>query len=253
MHMKLSPEQSNKVIFSQKQASVQLCAFELDHCMSLCGNHTINNMSCSRRGELERIKTFICMIMFALPEALYGHEWQFDFWGDAGGQIAAAENETLVDAPSTGVSQSFSFRYMVIYLNSFWQIMPHEFHLWVRTLDTAHNDDMTVYGVVAFESHSKGPWTGSMIRIQNRWSLESRDKWTHHETRNLLGAIRESTDFIDTSECIPLELCDLCSQTETRYGHAAERKRRFEMEMEVTSLVSSMWCKKNDFNEMTFF
>lgn len=23
------------------------------------------------------------------------------------------------------------------------------------------------------------------------------------------------------------------------------------MEMEVTSLVSSMWCKKNDFNEMT--
>lgn len=100
---------------------------------------------------------------------------------------------------------------------------------------------------------ARGPWTGSMIRIQNRWSLESRDKWTHHETRNLLGAIRESTDFIDTSECIPLELCDLCSQTETRYGHAAERKRRFEMEMEVTSLVSSMWCKKNDFNEMTFF
>lgn len=175
MHMKLSPEQSNKVIFSEKQASVQLCAFELDHCMSLCGNHTINNMSCSRRGELERIKTFICMIMFALPEALYGHEWQFDFWGDAGGQIAAAENETLVDAPSTGVSQSFSFRYMVIYLNSFWQIMPHEFHLWVRTLDTAHNDDMTVYGVVAFESHSKGSLDGfndknpeSMIARESR-------------------------------------------------------------------------------------
>lgn len=41
-------------------------AFKLLHCMSLCRNRTINNMSCCRREKTRgRIKTFICMIMLA--------------------------------------------------------------------------------------------------------------------------------------------------------------------------------------------
>lgn len=167
----------------------------------------------------ERIKTFICMIMFALPTVMNDN---LIFGQMLGGQIAAAENETLVAAPSDWSFFSVHGNLFKFFLANH---APWISSVSAHTIDTAHNDDMTVYGMVAFEPLSKGPWTGSMIRIQNRWSLESRDKWTHHETRNLLGGIRESTDFIDTSECIPLELCDLCSQTATRYGHAAERKK----------------------------
>lgn len=112
-------------------------AFKLDHCVSLCGSHTINNMSCYKpwRESSARIKTFICIRTVC---SLYGHEWQFDF-SQGVGWVGGDE-----DTCCCQTQKSF---HMEIYLNSFWQIILERVSFSSSSAHNWHsNDDMTIYG-----------------------------------------------------------------------------------------------------------
>lgn len=115
---------------------------------------------CRTKTTSERIKTFICMIMFALN----GHEWQFDFSGEwrEEAETTRVRHLLLLSADIFANNKSFKAFYfrvrkgrgwggrMEIYLNSFCRItLRMNFIFECTQLTQTHDDDdddMTIYG-----------------------------------------------------------------------------------------------------------
>lgn len=144
-------------------------------------------------------------------------------------------------------------------LKSFGQIIPYKFHFWVHSMATklTYCRSLNLFG----------PWRSSMKRLNVSFFFIER--WVRWGPMKPAQVLRAANDFIDKCErrlrTVHSTWRDLCVPKLNSLYMVMRRKRRFQIEMEVTTLISIlqhlMWCKnfsdtsrkKTEVNRMKWF